>query len=267
MTKVIYHAHCADGFCAAWILHGFLKGDAEFIPATYGDTPPEIGKKDRVWIVDFSYPKETLIAMAGVCASILVLDHHKTAQANLEGLPFCVFNMNESGGMMTWNHFHPDKPVPWLVSYTEDRDLWKWQLPNSREINAALSSYPQTFEVWNTLSNLNSSDFIAEGKAILRREKQVIEAHVKQAKEIDFDGSKILVVNATTLASEIGEALAKDRPFSLTWRYDGKTGGIACSLRSHAGGLDVSEIAKKYDGGGHRGAAGFRVNLLEEIYG
>mgnify|MGYP001614915008 CR=1 FL=1 len=37
---VIYHAGCWDGFCAAWLLHKAYPR-AEFVPAQYGEAPPE----------------------------------------------------------------------------------------------------------------------------------------------------------------------------------------------------------------------------------
>src|SRR2546422_4504114 len=40
---------------------------------------------------------------------------------------------------------------PWLLQYVQDKDLWAWKLPNSREINAGLNSYPYDFKVWDSL--------------------------------------------------------------------------------------------------------------------
>lgn len=264
-TYVIYHAGCADGFCAAWVARNAFKGrDVDFIPAQYGTPPPALEAGAAVYILDFSFKRDVMIELAQLCNRVTVLDHHKTAQEALDGLTApglsITFDMTKSGGRLTWEHFHGDKPSPWLVDYTEDRDLWRWRLPRSRELNAALRSYPMTFDQWDVIHGmtavLGKGPMIVEGRAILRAEQQTVDAHVRNAREIDLAGHKILAVNATTLTSDIAGALAEGRPFGACWfmRGDGKR---VWSLRSRDGGVDVSEIARANGGGGHRQAAGF----------
>lgn len=271
MTRplVIYHAGCWDGFCAAWIAHKKFGDDADYFPAHHGTDPPDVEGR-RVWILDFSYKAPVLAAMAKRAAQVVLLDHHKTAEADLKALPSLYdgsipstrliyrFDMEMSGGRLTWEEFFRKQPVPWLVDYTEDRDLWRWKLPCSREINAALRSLPLDFTAWDLLeANPDAPRILTvEGAAILRREKQIIDDHVGFAREIDMDGHKILAVNATVLVSEIAGELAQGRPFGACYfiRSDGKR---VWSLRSREGGIDVSEVAKRRGGGGHRNAAGF----------
>lgn len=277
---VIYHGGCRDGFCAAWLFnHAFP--DAEFVPAQYGDVPPVVVGADVV-VADFSYPRAVLKGIVRVAASVVVLDHHKTAAADLDGFgdecvadglkfPFVTFDMERSGGRLTWDwlqsndQFPVDDPLrkadrPWLVDYTEDRDLWRWKLPDSREINAALWSYPLDFKVWDELSRLGLSDlesfFRDAGWAILQNNDRVIEDHVRNAVEVTIDGHKVLCVNATTLISEIAGELAKGRPFGATYFTDG-LGRRVYSLRSREGGVDVAKVAAKFGGGGHAASAGF----------
>jgi hypothetical protein len=161
-TTIIYHGPgCADGFCAAWIAHRRLGDDAAYLPAQYGDAPPDISGQD-VLILDFSYPREVLLTLAARNNRVVVLDHHKTAQqdlADLGGEKLLVrFDMGKSGGRLTWEHFYPDEPAPWLVEYTEARDLWTFHLPFSREISAAIGSYPMDFTIWNALEEALSND-------------------------------------------------------------------------------------------------------------
>jgi hypothetical protein len=151
---VIYHAHCNDGLCAALVARAHLGGAGDYVSCQYGDAPPETAGRD-VYVLDFSFPRAALLDMQGRAASLIVLDHHKTAEADLSGLDFCRFDMNKSGGRMTREWFAArdgrDAGGPgaeWLVDYTEDRDLWRWRLPDSREVSAALASYPQTLEAW-----------------------------------------------------------------------------------------------------------------------
>lgn len=288
---VIYHAGCWDGFCAAWLLWKVFP-DAAFHAAHYGADPPCCIDRD-VFIVDFSYPRDVMLGILGDCRGrLVVLDHHKTAQAALEGLeaewleramsvecgiPVIVFDMDKSGGRLTWDYccqMHltemlgafphlrmPDAahglcPPPWLVNYTEDRDLWLWQLEESRAINAGLRSFPLDFATWDMLYAAGTKPLQADGTAILRREQQIIDEHVRHAREIEMDGHTILAVNATVLFSDIAGELAKDRPFGACY-FDRKDGKRQWSLRSREDAIDVSEIAKNHGGGGHRNAAGF----------
>lgn len=277
---VLYHANCWDGFCAAWVARMAL-GEIEAVPVHYGTPHPCMAFRD-VYILDFSYKRNEMRAILSEAKSVTVLDHHKTAQAELDGLidefimrpdmiqnkagselPRIHFDMNKSGGRLAWEHFAylggwQGMPSPWLVNYTEDRDLWRHALPESENINAALRSYPLDFALWDEFNtNVGQREmFKREGAAIRRAERAIVDTHVRNASEIEMAGHKILAVNATVLFSEIAGRLAEDRPFGACYFYrqDGKR---QWSLRSRDGGVDVSEIAKSRGGGGHAQAAGF----------
>lgn len=262
---VLYHGACADGFCAAWAAHKAMGDSAEYLPVHYGQPASDVRGRD-VYLLDFSYKRPVMRELLSQSSGVTVLDHHKTASAELAGLTadnlHVTFDMGKSGGRLAWEYFHPNEPAPWLVDYTEDRDLWRWVLPDSREVNAALASHPHDFATWGRLAQLRPSyvpewdDFVNEGVAILRYQSQQVEGAVKNAVEIDLDGHKVLCVNCTHLTSEIAGRLAEGRPFGAAYfiRSDGRK---QWSLRSRDGGLDVSEIARRHGGGGHRNAAGF----------
>jgi uncharacterized protein len=265
---VLYHANCADGFTAAWIAHLNFGDDAEYVPVQYGQAPPDVLGRD-VFILDFSYKRDVLHEMAASANSLVVLDHHKTAQSDLEGFaddnwptgyftkPLIVFDMDKSGARLTWDYFHRGQMAPWIVGYTEDRDLWRWQLPESREINAAVWSYDRTFETWDWFgAETDLSFLVTEGRAIERAKSQMIDAICRNAREVEIDGHRILASNTSVLFSEVAGKLAEGRPFGAAWfvRADGK---VQWSLRSRDDGVDVSEVAKRHGGGGHRNAAGF----------
>lgn len=253
---VIYHDNCADGFCAAWAVRKQYP-NATFIAAKYGDEPPAPEGRD-VFIVDFSYPRDVLFNLREKAASLVVMDHHKTAQAALSGLGFCIFDMDKSGARLAWERFNTGQSPHWLVDYTEDRDLWRWKLPHSKEINSAIRSYPFDFEEWDSIAKRNPEEFIAEGAAILRDQKQTIASHVANAGTFELDGYTIPCVNCTTLISEVVGELAEGQPFAAGF-FIAANGDRVYSLRSRGDGIDVSEIAKRHGGGGHKNAAGFTV--------
>ncbi len=264
---VIYHGNCTDGFCAAWVAHRAILGGIEALPVEYGparENPPDVTCRD-VLILDFSYPREVLQTMYDQSASMTVLDHHKTAQADLEGLDFCKFDMEKSGARLTWEWFNPKyAPVPWVVQYVEDRDLWRHKLPNSRAINAYIRSFPMDFEVWdNMFSAIEHQGWIVnEGEAIVRSEKQIIDQHVKRAHVQPFMGEyPVPIVNATCLWSDIANALCQGKPLAATYFDRPEAKVRQWSLRSDENGVDVSELAKRKGGGGHKHAAGFEERL------
>jgi oligoribonuclease NrnB/cAMP/cGMP phosphodiesterase (DHH superfamily) len=264
---VIYHANCWDGFCAAWVARTAL-GAIEAVPAQYGSHPPALTGRE-VYVLDFSYPREWLLQMAQEAAHLQVLDHHQTAKEALAGLPWCAFADDKSGGRMTWEYFagiggRLGMPAPWLVEYTEDRDLWRHALPHSEAVNAALRSYPLDFDLWDRQfagAGPPPLSLIQEGTAIRRRERQIVEDHVRNARRENFDGTwTVPIVNATTLFSEIAGELAKGEPFAACY-FDRQDGKRQWSLRSDPEGVDVSAIAVAHGGGGHRHAAGFETVL------
>jgi uncharacterized protein len=282
---VIYHGGCADGFCAAWLLRKHLPADTEFIPANYGEEPPQVEGR-HVYIVDFSYPRVQLEEVYKQAESLVVLDHHKTAREALEGLPYCRFDVTKSGARMTHEYCCEKfkgqtrgRPVPanWLVDYTEDRDLWTWELADSREINAALRSYGFDFEVWDELAKIDIDDstMIAEGRAILRDQQLTVQAKVDQShivcvpKCLPIGNGELIdrqwrVANCTTLVSETCQALAGKDPqeanIGCGW-FELPSGERVYSLRTCDEGTDVSEIAKTFGGGGHPRAAGFKARI------
>lgn len=270
---VIYHANCWDGFCAAWVAQGKL-GEIEAVPAYYGASPPECDGRN-VYILDFSYSRDVMLQLFRRAQTVVVLDHHKTAQSALDGIidqyissrmylanpsdvPTIVFDMNKSGGRLAWEFFYPRaQGSPELVDYTEDRDLWRHALPFTQEINAALRSYPLDFTLWSEFHQRGLEPFVAEGGAIRRAEKAIVDSHVRNARLENFDGTHTVpIVNATVLFSEIAGELAKGHPFAACY-FDRKDGKRQWSLRSTDSGVDVSEIAKAHGGGGHAHAAGF----------
>ena len=251
---VMYHAECSDGFGAAWALWKKFPS-ARFIPVKHGNSPPAGIAGRHVVIVDFSYPRETLEAMARETAGLQVLDHHITAEKALAGLPFAYFDQKKSGAVLAWEWAHTE-PAPWLLQYIQDKDLWHWALPASREINAALASYPYNFHVWDELRQVTLE---AEGRAILRYENELVGKITAEAALVSFHNETVPAVQSAMLTSQLGERLSAGYPFCVIW-HD-RDGRRYYSLRSREDGADVAAIATSYGGGGHTHAAGFSVPL------
>jgi len=264
MTKLlcIYHKNCADGFGSAvavnqWALS--INRQCEFIPAHYGDIPPDVTNRE-VLIVDFSYPREILLEMQAKSSKITVIDHHKSAQKDLEGLDFCFFDMERSGAVSTWLSLFPYRAVPRLLEYIQDRDLWQWKLSGSKEVSAALQTIDQTFEAWDKyLLDDNIYKLIAQGHEILKYQQHCVKKIITSdgITMQNIAGYNVPCINTTHLISEIGNDLAKNQPFCALYFETGDK--RIYSLRSAPNGIDVSDIAKLFGGGGHQHAAGFSI--------
>jgi uncharacterized protein len=253
-TVVLYHAECADGFGAAWALWRRFS-QARFVAVKHGVPPPDGLKGERVVIVDFSYARDLLESMAQHTENLLVLDHHITAEKALAGLPYAYFDMKKSGAVLAWEWAH-DPPAPWLLQYIQDKDLWTWALPMSREINAAVASHPFDFHVW---SGFKQKELEQEGRAILRYEQELVNKLAGQAVSVEFQGETVPSVQSAVLTSQIGERLSADAPFCIIW-HD-RDGRRYYSMRSREDGTDVGAIAASFGGGGHTHAAGFSIPL------
>ena len=266
----IYHSNCADGFGAAVIVHDALYGEVDFHPGKYGEAPPDIAGRDVI-IVDFSYKRDVMLGIMNDCKSLVVLDHHKSAQAELDGLGplseklFIEFDMNRSGAMMAWNFYNPGEAPPKLIKHIQDRDLWKFELEGTRQIQAALFSYPYDFDIWMKL--LADDDAVealySDGVAIERKYLKDLDELLKhEPRTMVIGGYTVPVANLPYfMASDAGNRLALNQPFAAI--YSDTKDNRLFSLRSCSGEheVDVSEIAGQYGGGGHKNAAGFKVPL------
>lgn len=273
---IAFHVQCPDGFAAAYV--GHLKyPDAELLPLDHGAALDMEQFRDRnVLMLDFSLrTREQNDELARITKYFHIYDHHKTAEAVLAGAEYATFDMDRSGAGLAWDFlFGRDqltirsdvywKDRPWWVSYVEDRDLWRFKLPNSVEVNDYIMTFEYTVESWAKMTQSNPHNAATAGENIrLQVEKYVREAS-KQAQRgsLSLNGKtySVLIVNVPYLnTSEVGNELSKTADIGVGW-FERGDGMLQFSLRSR-GDIDVSEVAKAFNGGGHQHAAGFQVSL------
>lgn len=288
MDLILYHNNCPDGWCAAHICKKKYP-EADLLGLNHGLGEAELEallsscEGLDVLMVDYSLrTRELNDKLKSVAKSLRILDHHKTAQAVLEGADYATFDMKRSGAGLAWDYlFGKDSDVlrfgggtgterPWWVNYTEDQDLWNWALPHSQEINAYLMVQPRTAEVWdNVTTKLTEFDATLGGAGVRNYIEYYTRSVVAERQDgvLVYEGRnfQVSVLNIPYAGvSEAGAALVeKGYDIGVAWfeRGDGVT---QFSLRSKKGGdVDVSAIAKSYGGGGHQSAAGFQVSISE----
>lgn len=279
MTRpmVIYHGNCADGFSAAWCFwHKYGEG-ADYVAGVYQTPPPDVTGRE-VYLVDFSYKRAVVDEMLKTAASVTLIDHHKTAIDDLRPLKEDIIStngpqgggdnfgwycdLNRSGATLAWDYLFPGEDRPLLLGHIEDRDLWRFKLPGTREIQAMVFSYEYSFELWDKLMAADQVELLkmtAAGAAIERKHhKDVAELLGVCQRTMSIGGHTVPVASLPyTMVSDAAHAMAEGQPFAACY-WDTAEGRIF-GLRSTDEGLDVSEIAKLYGGGGHAKAAGFKV--------
>jgi oligoribonuclease NrnB/cAMP/cGMP phosphodiesterase (DHH superfamily) len=291
---VIYHDKCIDGFTAAWCCWRQWP-EAEYIARNYGMGPGlDYPRGKHVLIVDFSFPQamlEELVWRHGV-ASIVILDHHKTAEAALEPFRFresspgtiapgdipgmlrdlnelngrppiiALFDMERSGAGMAWDFTNGRQTArPGLIDLVEARDLWRPDRGDAADhLHLALSSGRKTFERWDAAAE-GLWNFVHIGAQIAAYRDSLIEEIMDRAWMTEIDGLPAVTVDCPyLLVSETGHRLLERFPDAAfaALRVAGQH-SVTFSLRSEDSREDVSALASKFGGGGHRNAAGFRV--------
>ncbi|RMF19349.1 MAG: phosphoesterase [Gammaproteobacteria bacterium] len=274
-VRVLYHGgRCLDGFGAAWAawMHFRTTETAvDYQAMSHGDPVPEVAG-ETVYLLDYCLKREPLQALCESASRVVVLDHHESAAKDVAGLDeVCTnlalhFDMHRSGAVIAWEYFHTE-PVPVLLEWIQDRDLWAWQWPESRDATAALMARPYDFGLWQALAEDEDArqTLVSEGAAINRFRQQMIEHYRKRAVMGTVAGYRVPVVNAPVeIQSELLGELAVGHPFAAG--YLDREGRRGWSLRSTADGLNVADIARRFGGGGHPRAAGFSTPLPDDNF-
>ena len=277
---ILYHGrNCPDGFgaaMAAWLfygdkaeLRGLDHGQIEQID-DLGDVQGRV-----VYMLDFAFGPELTAALDERAAKLIVLDHHKSAAEKLDGYQcrcgVVHFDMNKSGARLAWEFFHPDKPVPSLIRYIEDRDIWKWAFDESPAFLAALDMEPRSLERWAEIAAFTPEQeaaFMARGGAMDEKYQKLCADMADMAQPIVFNGVQGLMVNCPGMFhSQVGDILAREsETFALMWHAS--TQGVKVGLRSRNR-FNCIPLAESFGGGGHVQACGFKMGAerLVELLG
>lgn len=283
---VIYHRNCPDGMMASWIYIQYCKyknadlKNVILVPADAGNVPTNLSwDKSHIIMLDISFSKEDLLNIASKVSSILILDHHKTAQTNFSGTfpenVRLVFNMEKCGAQLTWDECFSNLDYPWYVEVVADRDLWKWAFPNSKPLGKYLmdNGYFESHEQLDKLSNWSISDMeqaIAVGKVMLEVDENNIEAYVKAAILCEFKSPdktyRVYLVGCPhKYASDVGHKLSSNSEcdFAVMFRYsfEEDVWNLSCRSSKNRQDIDLSIICSQFgSGGGHKQAAGFKIS-------
>ncbi|MCR4275978.1 MAG: DHHA1 domain-containing protein [Candidatus Parcubacteria bacterium] len=267
---VLYHGGCPDGFGGAYSAWKKFGDTAEYIPLKHGKPIPENLNDKDIYLIDFCYPQPAMDQLAETAKSITVLDHHEGVRDVAAKFPG-IFDTNHSGATIAWSYFHPDVPVPMLLKYVETGDLYRFDLPNAREVLAYVYTLSRSFASLDEENTAQWDTFVAElenpaerarivetGKLFAQYHEHVVVHGVNHAETVSFEGYECYLVGASgEFTSDIGNRLARLKPpIAIIVSADAE--GLRVSLRSD-GTVDVARLAQKYGGNGHPAASGFEI--------
>lgn len=263
-TVILYHSNCPDGFGAAFAAWKKFGRRATYVPV---DRKPVLSKGLKgktVYSLDFVHNEPMLSKLLKTAKKVIFIDHHITTRKDVKRGFDWLFDLNHSGAVLAWKYFHPNKKVPKLLKYIEEGDLWKFRSSNIHFLLGYIYSLPYDFKAWNKLSRdmekaANRRNYIKFGKLISDYNDIIVKGVVKRAELVRFGKYKVLAANSSVkkFTSEIGHELCRRKPpFGIIWFAE--KDGIKVSLRSK-GSVDVSKIAKKFGGGGHKASSGFTL--------
>lgn len=284
---IIHHDHCMDGIMSAYVAYNSLLNDSlKVMPAQYNNKyVDKISPHEEVMYVDFCPSKDDLDFLLNVNLNkVMVIDHHQTSLPTLElfkdhpNLKY-IHDNSKSGALLTMEYFQTEDGITYtqsiikLVNYVSDRDLWKFKLHKSREImegilsKVDLNKYKSIDNLFNHRNEIDFDELEEIGKQILKFKEKIIESNIDKNKEVTMFGVKLLMKNTVNFISDTGNKICtKYGTPSLTYFIDQNL-NVIFSLRSLDNMVDVSKIATKMGGGGHRNACGFTGNLktLDDI--
>ncbi|MBI5306690.1 hypothetical protein HZB04_03865 [Candidatus Wolfebacteria bacterium] len=257
---VLYHKNCPDGFGGAYAAWKKFGDKADYVGIERYMPLINLKGRKEVYMIDFCYFYDEMKKIIDSGANITVIDHHVSVEKAVKICPKHSYGVKNSGSVLAWKYFHSKKPIPRLLKNIEDLDLWKFKIPHTKEISSVLELIEFNFKKWDKFikefeNPKKRKKHIEAGKIILKYRETLIKRIINHLKEVKFEGHKAFAVNSPIFQSEIGNFINKNKKvLGIIWSF--KKGKINISLRGGKK-IDVAKIAEKYDGGGHRGAAGF----------
>lgn len=307
----LYHKKCSDGAASAWVVkHKFPN--AILIPIDYGDPIPNDIDHSDLYIVDFSLTSAAWYEEAvSRVRRLTVIDHHATAaQALADYLKLrpvtptkplgeyfmcdfgdfrLSFDLNHSGAVLTWKFLYPETPTPRFLLMVEDRDLNRYKFYGVRELHQYVSGRNYQIEAYDCLLDPESLQevVIDNREGVEKWESEVMRyanfSTTLTLQDLEVAGYKLKVrviglpnkewfTDVTSRMCD-NSMMAPDG-VAIAFTPTDQDGATTYRVTSRNPNVNAGLIAKAFGGGGHPGAAGFkiptgshRVGILETLTG
>lgn len=287
IDRVIYHNKCPDGIAAAWPFwrqnnFRYKTGKMKIEGFSHGQPPPVHIKDEYIIIVDFCFSYQIIKEMSLKAKKIIIIDHHVSAKKELDkyDLPqnvTLIYDLYRSGAQLAWDYVYNSSSRPFFIDIIADRDLWRWQIKDSKEIGKALAT--KGFYSWENMEimyhiwmlgqeGLFLNEMLFIGRLVCEQEEKEISIICSKAILSNFkcpNGNNYIVKIVScpsNYRSEVGHRLCEGSvDFAVIWQYDFLLDEWWISCRgSEDKDLDLTEISSLFSrGGGHKNSAGFTI--------
>lgn len=287
-TLIIYHRSDFDGtlsrdVCVHW-LTACHENHIVTLGWEYGDPPPlaHVDAADRVFLVDISIAEVLVPLNRG---KIVWIDHHKSAiekfgegwqGVRIDGVAACrlcwqYFQSMARGERMPTRDDFINRVVqePAMLRLAGEYDVWDKRDPDADTLQCGLRAAP-TFDAVAAMGRWPQEEvglvqLLDRGRIAQEYARTLNIATGKRTYTVRWEGLNWLVLNtALGNSASFGDAVTPEHDGLLMWRHLGGD-RVAVSLYGvpHHPEHDLSLIAVRRGGGGHRGACGFTATWKE----
>lgn len=273
IDTIVYHDRCPDGSTSAFCAYTVLGDAAKYIPCSYNNSDIifESARDKTILFLDFSLKRDAFLKLQDIAKRVFVLDHHLTAQSELESFNNVHIELEKCGSSLAWDFFNPGKSQPKFIEYVEDVDLWRWQKQDSYYFSLAYyrllrkNNFDFKF-ISNVFSDEGVSDLISEGHNIYLSFEDKVKQTCNQItivktkykdKVVNFgfieceDKSILNDVAIHALANMEIDGLM------LSYKYNDAQNKFSLRRLRTNKKIEMHKIAEQYSGGGHAHAASF----------
>ncbi len=235
-----------------------------------------IEKHEKVVVCDFALPVEYMFKLSET-VDFTWIDHHASVidkyeeelakgRKPIKGIR----RVGQAAIELCWEYFYPDRPVPLGIILLAKNDLFDLSDPRVRPFEFAMQSFGVNTpddKIWTDLfeNRLDIEEMIQDGQRILGwinvRNYRLVRS---MAFESEIDGYKCICANMPQGYSSFYDSIENHDSYDVMINfYMNKNQKWNLSFYSSKKNVDVSKIAAKFGGGGHRGAAG--ASSLNEL--
>lgn len=289
-NTVIYHRADYDGLFSAAICKLYLPDDTTFIGWDFGDPLIEFPAEGQVYLVDL--PPDCFATLPIGLRRLIWIDHHKSSIQKWDdelGHPFSGYRIDgvaacrlcyqwftKHRGILPHKDMYLKRRVqePLAIRMAGEYDVWDHRDPYAVAFQFGLQAKNFQLKDIEPLLRYISGDRLAENLSHLGREiqnwqEQFAESVVKDRCYVrEFEGIKFAVLASSHVRNSMwfpDRALPNEAEALMAWRYDGNVVSFSLYHRPRHEHHDLSQIAVKYGGGGHKGACGFQLPLDEAL--
>jgi hypothetical protein len=278
----IFHKSDFDGLCSEQIARKALGDTSDYLGFEYNEDIPDLKPYNQVYMIDISMPIEVMEKYSN---KIIYLDHHKSQIDKFSNIPLMGRQIDGVAACrLAWQWFFGNKAAtkedyigrkveePYSVQLLGEYDIWDKRNEDTDLFQVGLSSAKAID--WDMLLNLKNSkeysESIVEKGQVIWDYNKVVNAQISKERgfDVDFESLKFRALNIARCNSMTFEASLQDHHDGcLAYFYNGKTWKFSLYHAKGKEHHDLSLIASKYGGGGHRGACGFAMDKLPKELG